>query len=135
MLLHLLADDLRGTFIELATYVSLIDNNFAESEQLVISQFRKEMNLPETDYQVANLEFDVILSRLSAIDNQYKKIIILEILAIVWADGSFNEAEKKVFKSLCNKLEISSKTIKLMKSWVKSLNSIYSEIDNFLMEG
>ena len=98
MFLNRLEKEEKIAFLELAHYVARSDNDFSLSQKDIINNYCIEM-------QIENIEFNVnkfdIYNTLGKITNKKsQKIVLLEIMALIYSDNFLHEEERKVLEKI-----------------------------------
>lgn len=117
------SDELKQSFIELAHYVAGVDGHVHESEQEYIEQYMYEMGLEELTPSDRTL--DQILAVVE--DAHTKNIFFIEILALIFADGHYNEEEKQAVHVIREAFGFSQEKYESYKNWVISMSNLQSE--------
>ena len=93
MFLNQLSEREKKAFLELSVHVSNSNGVFADEEKAMIWEYCKEMDIKEFNVDnVAPLEEVIDDIKMSSL--HIKKIILLEILGLVYADGTYDDNEK-----------------------------------------
>ena len=130
MFLHFLNYDEKLSFIKLAYLGANYNNKFADEQKDQINTFAKEMNLLQNELKGLDkpIPLEELIKEFSNSTLLVKRIIMLEISALIMADKIFDEKEKE-FVARLNKLlgideNYSSKTI----TWINKYNSMMEEV-------
>lgn len=98
-------------FLELCVHAVLSNGVFVSQEKDMISVYCREMNIEESFPEINNNFEEFIEDFSKTLTFKEKKIIILETLSIVRADGIYDKSEKKFMEFLVNKFEMSTSTL------------------------
>lgn len=125
MFLNRLSSEEKVAFLELAHYVARSDNDFSEGEKGIIDKYCMEM-------QIENIEFDPdlfdIYNTLDKIQsNGSKKIVLLEIMALIYSDDFLHEEERKVLEKILEEFDLNYNLAIVYTEWAKSMLSLYKQ--------
>ena len=131
MFLNRLNDEEQVAFLELAHYLARSDNNFSVSEEDIINNYCVEM-------QIENIEFNVnkfdIYNTLGKIKNKKsQKIVLLEIMALIYSDNFLHEEERKVLEKILEEFNLNYHLATVYGEWAKAILSLYIQ-GNALVE-
>ena len=119
MLLHRLKQKVKVPFLELAYYVANSDNDFSSKEEDVINSYCVEMQIDNIDFDKSNIDLDLTLSNIES--SQSQKIVLLEIMALVYSDNILHQAEAKVLQSMADKFQLNPKLVSVYAEWSKAM--------------
>ncbi len=123
MFLNRLSEKEKHVFLELAHHVAMVDDEFHEQEKIIIGKYCMEMQMDDLEYD--NSVFD-LKKTLSVIEKESsKKIILLEIMALVYSDGHLDSAEDKVLNEIVTFFELNPNLAIVYKEWAKSILSLF----------
>lgn len=111
MFLNLLQERNKEAFLALTVHASLANGIFAEEEKDMIYAYCHEMNMKE---QIPSelKDFEQIIDLLAdQADDVEKKIIIMEILGLIKADGIYDEQEKRFMEKLTEGLKVDKEVL------------------------
>ena len=92
MFLNQLSHQEKRMFLDLSIHVAKANDVLSAEEKTMISQYCSEMELSPIElYETEPLE--TVTDYFSLADDRVKRIIMLEIYGLVYADGSFDEDE------------------------------------------
>ncbi len=122
MFLNRLNDEEQVAFLELAHYLARSDNNFSVSEEDIINNYCVEM-------QIENIEFNVnkfdIYNTLGKIKNKKsQKIVLLEIMALIYSDNFLHEEERKVLEKILEEFNLNYHLATVYGEWAKAILSL-----------
>ena len=128
MFLSSLKEEEKGFFLKLAYYVARCDNEFLNSEKDIITTYCFEMkiedNSSDEEYSLEEIlnKFDSELS---------KKVVLLEIMALIYFDSKLHDEEQKVLEVMVKKFDLDRTLIDKYKEWTKSMLTLVSEGKTF----
>ena len=131
MFLNRLEKEEKIVFLELAHYVARSDNDFSLSQKDIINNYCIEM-------QIENIEFNVnkfdIYNTLGKITNKKsQKIVLLEIMALIYSDNFLHEEERKVLEKILEEFNLNYHLATVYGEWAKAILSLYIQ-GNALVE-
>ncbi len=131
MFLNRLNKEEKVAFLELAHYIARSDNDFSETQQSIIGKYCMEMQIDDIDYDED--KFD-IYNTLGVIKHRRsRKIVILEIMALIYADNFLHEEERKVLEKILEEFDLSYNISIIYTEWAKAMLSLYTQ-GNALIE-
>lgn len=131
MFLNRLEKEEKIAFLELAHYVARSNNDFSLSQKDIINNYCIEM-------QIENIEFNVnkfdIYNTLGKITNKKsQKIVLLEIMALIYSDNFLHEEERKVLEKILEEFNLNYHLATVYGEWAKAILSLYIQ-GNALVE-
>jgi len=131
MFLNRLGSDEKVAFLELAHHVARSDNDFNEDQKNIISKYCLEMQMDDIAYDEE--QFD-IYSTLDKIQNhRSRKIVLLEIMALIYSDDFLHEGERKVLEKVLEEFDLNYNLSIVYTQWAKSMLALYIQ-GNALIE-
>lgn len=127
MFLNLLNSKQKSLFLELAIKAAETNNEVTSEETTLLGEFAREMQI-EPMYNTTKDTSSILEQLASDSSQRERKIIIFEILGIMFSDSVYDEKEKLFVKNIAESFDISQETVEKM---VKSLND-YAEMFNRL---
>ena len=125
MFLNKLDEESKKVFLQLAYYVAKCDESISNTEETLISQFRKEIDMPESDYNPEDFSLVEAIAKIT--NKEYQKIILMELMAIVYADNVMHVAEKEIIDTIVDEWCINSSLAVVYGEWAKGLLSLYTQ--------
>jgi len=130
MFLNRLEEKEKELFLQLAHYMARVDDNLMDEQKELIEQYCLEMNIDDIDFNEKQFNLEETLNKIT---NTYsQRIILLEIMAIVYSDDILHEEEKKVIDKMCEIFKIDSTVANIYGFWTKSIMNIYKEGEELL---
>lgn len=132
MFLNQLSAEEKKAFANLSVQVAKANGEVAEEEKGMIREYCKEMEIP-----VISLDdvwpMDKIISVFSDSNMHVKRIVLLETLGLVYADGNYDEAEQGMVKDYAEQIGLSSADVEeqtdLIKRYIELLKEIAMAVD------
>lgn len=123
MFLSGLSSSEKSSFLELAHLVASADESIREEEMLMLISYCHEMGLPETVAIAEDRQLEDVLNHFT--DRKSRQIVFMEILALIFADGEYQDEERELLKRIKAKFDISDEKYEAYKSWVRTANEVY----------
>ena len=131
MFLNRLEKEEKIAFLELAHYVARSDNDFSLSQKDIINNYCIEMQIEDIAFDAK--EFD-IYNTLGKIKNKKsQKIVLLEIMALIYSDNFLHEEERKVLEKILEEFNLNYHLATVYGEWAKAILSLYIQ-GNALVE-
>ncbi|PWE23566.1 hypothetical protein DF188_02525 [Aliarcobacter skirrowii] len=119
MFLNRLEKEEKIAFLELAHYVARSDNDFSDKEKNVINIYCTEMQISDVDFDKSSFNLGLTLSKIKS--SQSQKIILLEIMALIYSDNILHQSEEIILQDIINKFQLDSKLIPIYAEWSKAI--------------
>ncbi len=133
MFLHILNEKERKNFLDVAYYIANCDDDFAEEEKEMIRQYRRELELSESDYIIREkINLENVLGEFSKADRAVKNAIFMEIIALVFADDVFADEEKKIVENIMTMFKIGDGQFQKTKKWIEELKNLYGRAEELI---
>lgn len=126
MYLDLLEKDEQKNFLELARYSMGLNGEHKEEEEEILLGYKHECQLIDYTAHRQN-EIEKIITTLRASRKQVKKIVIIELIGIFFADGEMCGEEVKFLNKLSEEFNIKNHELNRIKRWVEAMNDIVAE--------
>lgn len=124
MFLNRLNLEEKEAFIQLAHHVARSDNNFSEKEKIVITEYCIEMQIKSVDYHESEFNLVKILDTFK--DPEHKKLVLLEIMALVYSDEILHSAEKAILEKIAKHFNLNPSLFTVYKEWAKAALANYA---------
>lgn len=121
MFLSNLDENTKQSFLNLALCVAKSDNNFSTGEQEMLEAFSREMAIP---CQPQEETIEKILTDLSSCSDVEKKIVVFELVGLVWVDNLV-ASEKEILDKCLSKFNLTNDFLS------KCHEQVLSVMDNF----
>jgi len=123
MFLNRLTYEEKEAFLLLAHHVAHSDNNLSVDEELVIDKYSMEMQMDDIEYDETKFNLTEVLSTFT--QDSHKKIALLEIMALVYADGVVAEEEENLIKAMISQFDLNPNLAVVYREWSKSILSLF----------
>lgn len=134
MFLSSLKDVNKKLFLEMCVHLSMSDGELADSEMEVLKAYCKELDLDESLITTSKSLKELIELLKKETNEVEKKIIIMELLALANADGSYVEQEKVDMNFILEGLGMDEDVIKQITYLLVEYENVCEKIKNFLCE-
>ncbi len=123
MYLHLLREDEKKDFLELAYYLMGSDGIHHDKEIAIFESYKHECSLQEYMPSKQN-DLEGIIDNFKTTSYKTKKIIFIELFGILLADGKVHDNETAFIDHLATSLKISNEALEKINKWVLTMDHI-----------
>lgn len=123
MFLNRLDNNSKKVFLSLAYYISTVDSSYAHIQKTLIQKYLQEMNIPDIDFNINS--FSLIDCIKEVTNKDYQKVILIELLGIVYNDNIITSAEKEMIDIIVDTWNVNSSLVVVYGEWSKNLLSLY----------
>lgn len=132
MYLAKLSNQKRYMFRDLEIYISKIDGEFNDWEKNIINVHCVEMRIDNNNYENV-LPYDELLIKLrNECNSEEKRIIFIELLAVVLADNVYHDAEREMIERLAEILDVDLVDIQIAINLINNLKTVYEDFSHFV---
>ncbi len=131
MFLNRLSGEEKVAFLELAHHVARSDNDFSEDQKKIMEKYCMEMQMNDIDYNEEKFDIYDTLDKIQ--DRRSRKIVILEIMALIYSDDFLHEEERKVLEKVLEEFDLNYNLSIVYTQWAKSMLALYTQ-GNALIE-
>jgi len=131
MFLNRLSQEEKGAFLELAHHIARSDNDFSEDQKSIIAKYCMEMQMEDIEYNEDTFDIYTTLDKIQ--NPRSRKVILLEIMALIYADDFLHEEERKVLEKVLEEFELNYNLSIVYTQWAKTMLSLYMQ-GNALIE-
>ena len=125
MFLNKLDNKEKIAFLELAHHIARSDNDFSDKQKEIISTYCLEMQIKDIAYKEDGYNLDITLSKFKNDDN--KKVVLLEVMALVYSDNILHKEEKKILDVMIAKFNLNPILIDVYSESTKSILAITAQ--------
>jgi len=125
MFLNRLKKKEKVAFLELAHHVARSDGGFSEDEELIIEKYCMEMQIENIEYDDA--KFDIYNTLSAFTSDSSKKIVLLELMALIYSDDFLHEGERIVLEKILEEFDLSYNLSIVYTEWAKTMLSLYRQ--------
>lgn len=123
MFLNQLSMPEKQAFLEIAHYIANVDEDFCEAEELIIDKYCMEMQIDDVNFEPSSFDLNSKLSIFTK--DSHKKILLLEIMALVYSDEVLHKKEENALDSIVKYFGLNPNLIIVYKEWAKSILSLF----------
>lgn len=131
MFLNQLSELEKETFLSLAVRAAESNGDFNEDEYGMIEEYCKEMGISFFDVRHTKT-VDEIIDIFKTAEESHKKIVLLESIGLMYADGTFDDEEKRFIVEYAKKMDLTEvdveRMIDLFNRYIDISKEIMSEI-------
>jgi tellurite resistance protein len=127
MFLSQLLEVSKKNFLILAKHSMGLNGEFKDEELEIYTSFQHECDLPDYDPEVNKEGLAEAIESLSGRDITIRKVVMIELLGIMMADGVICDAEQEFVNQLSVSFDLEGYQIKRMKRWVSGMNDLVEE--------
>jgi uncharacterized tellurite resistance protein B-like protein len=127
MFLNRLEKEEKIAFLELAHYIARSDNDFSKLEENIINEYCIEMQIYNVNFDENLFDIDKTLSKIS--DKKSQKIVLLEVITLIYSDNYLHIGEQKVLDTIVEKFDIDKTLYVVYTEWAKSILALYIQGD------
>ena len=132
MYLTRLDNNKRHLFLDLELYMSRIDGDFSDQEKQIIDVHCREMHIDHNNY-TCELPLDDVYAKIrETMTPQEKRIVFLELTAIIMADGVYHKKEKEMVEKLSSILDIDDEQREIAFSIIEDAKAVYERCAAFV---
>lgn len=131
MFLNRLKKEEKKAFLQLAHHVARSDGDFNDNEELIIEKYCMEMQIENVLFNEESFDIYNVLDNFKT--NRSKKIVILELMALIYSDNYLHEEERVVLEKILEEFDLSYSLSIVYTEWAKTMLSLYKQ-GNALIE-
>lgn len=125
MFLNKLEEKEKLAFLELAHYTAGKDNNFSLSEKDIINNYCLEMQIDNIGFDIEKFDLYRTLNEIKKPKSQ--KIVLLEIMILIYSDSFLHEEERKILEKILEEFNLSYHLATVYEEWAKAILSLYNQ--------
>lgn len=129
MFLNELTSVEKNAFMGLSIYAAKANGILADEEKLILDAYCREMDIESFDIELVQ-PLNEITNIIAQADLRTKKIITLEILGLVYADGEYDENEKTFVSEYAEKIGLSKNDVLRLTEVIKKYLDVLKEVAN-----
>jgi uncharacterized tellurite resistance protein B-like protein len=130
MFLNKLDESEKKAFLKLAQYLIEANVSDGEKEKLIVIGYANEMGIEVEKFEKDKFNLNDIMALFKS--NASKKIVLLEIMALIYADNQVDDEEENFIQEICKKFDISRKQAQIYEEWSKAILSLYKQGELFI---
>ena len=123
MFLDRLNDKEKELFLDLAVYTAQANGVVEETEKNMIMQYCKEMGV--AFYDISKLHtLEEIIGVFAKMSKEKKKIVVLELLGLCYADNEFDDVEEAFIKKVSSDIGVKDNIYDILKKDINEYSII-----------
>lgn len=122
MFLNRLQNDEKIAFLEIAHHIARCDGKLCNKEEEIISAYCTEMTINDITYDDTKFDLNIALSKITSTISQ--KIIILEIMALIYSDDILHHEEIKLINKMIETFGLNQNISVVYAQWSKAMLSL-----------
>lgn len=127
MFLNKLTNNECEAFLSLSYHAAMSNGVLDDSEMSMIQEYCKEMDF--TPFVVENvISMETVIEIVKEAEETSKKIIVLELMGLMYADGGFDEEERKFMNSLIEKINGSEELLQTLEGVLVRYLDVVKEV-------
>lgn len=123
MFLNRLDFNSKEVFLFLTKYIIQADSSYVEIQEELINKYLQEMNITNIEFEKDESLLQEYIKRVT--NKEYQKIILIELLGIVYNDNVMTSIEKEIIDTIVDIWNINSSLVVVYGEWSKNLLSLY----------
>lgn len=131
MFLQVMNMEEKEKFLELVYKIANVDGEYAEEEQEIIDSYKNELEINELH---DTCDIDGLISYFSGKETRLKKIVLFEIIGLVYADDRIVKEEKDILNKITATFGMSDEIIENIKITAKKLQDVYDDVYRVLFD-
>lgn len=131
MYLNYLDENEKIAFLKLAYLVAQADGEICENEKTIIGSYLNEMAINDISSKLTNETITSLSEEFKSIKS--RKITILELMSVIYANGVFKETEKVIIDDLIKNFKLTNKFLDDVENWSKSLLLLIDHGTNLIL--
>lgn len=135
MFLNSLNPTEKDNFMKLAVSVIKADGIVEESEKQILSAYANEMQIPVCNLDEQSNTDNIIKEFAVNSTLQTKRIVFLELLALVFADGNYTAEEKALVQQIASAFELDKAFIEQAINIEDAYMAAYMSLVNLVEKG
>jgi len=126
MYLNYLDENERIAFLRMAYLVARIDDNFSDNEKVIIGSFCNEIGIDGSSINPSHNDnvADLVKHFKST---KSKKIVVLELMSIINADGKLDLAEEEIMEIIIKYFDLDGDYFNDVKKWSDLMLSLIDQ--------
>ncbi len=125
MFLNRLKKKEKKAFLELAHHVARSDGDFSDDEKNIIEKYCMEMQIENLAFNDKKFDIYDTLSKFKSQNS--KKIVVLELMALIYSDDFLHEGERVVLEKILEEFDLSYNLSIVYTEWAKTMLSLFKQ--------
>ena len=130
MFLNRLRKKEKVIFLKLAHCMARSNNNFDSIQKNIINGYCMEMQIKDIEYDAKKFNLGKELSKIKS--KKTKKIILLEIMALVYSNNKIDSEEQEILDFIIKQFNIKKVLINIYGEWTKAILALSIQGESLL---
>ena len=123
MFLNRLTQQEKQSFLTIAHHVAHSDGNLSREEENILAKYCMEMQMDDIEYDHSSFNLEEIMDSFET--DTHKKIVLLEIMALIYADGVLAKEEESLINQMILSFKLNPNLAIVYKEWSKTILSLF----------
>ena len=132
MFLGRLSEKEKNAFLSLSVHASNSNGVFAEEEKMMIREYCKEMEIPFFEVE-KTIPLDKVVELFKESELSIKKIVLLEILGLLYSDGVVDDSEKKFVNEYAKKIGLTKEDVEKQTAAIKEYIHVLKKVAEVIL--
>lgn len=132
MFLGRLSEKEKNAFLSLSVHASNSNGVFVEEEKMMIREYCKEMEIPFFDVE-KTIPLDKVVELFKESELSIKKIVLLEILGLLYSDGVVDDSEKKFVNEYAKKIGLTKEDVEKQTAAIKEYIHVLKKVAEVIL--
>ncbi len=133
MFLTQLNTEQKTLFLDMCILCAMADEDFMDSEKHILAEYCKEMNIPYTEIPTQKSFSDVVDRIVDISTDTERRMIGLELMGMVMADGIYQEEEQAYIATYSAASGLSMDTMEEMRTLVEKVYGLKDDIERIVL--
>lgn len=133
MFLNYLSKENKERFLNLCVHAALSNGAVENEEKEMIVAYCREMDIPEHIPEVSGSVEEALDDFIKNSSEVEKKIVLIELLALVKADNLYDENEKAFMEKIADSMDIKAGILDKINSLLEIYNTVCMELFTTVM--
>ena len=125
MFLNRLLMNEKQAFLTLAHHVAHADSEFSVEEEVLIAKYCMEMQMDDVEYDEEKFDLARVLNTFER--DSHQKIVLLELMALVYADGEVAKQEQQLLNDIIAHFGLNPNLAIVYREWSKNILSLFTQ--------
>ncbi len=125
MFLNRLNNEEKVAFLELAHHVARSDHDFSNDQKSIIDKYCLEMQIDDVEYDENKFDIYNTLDKITT--RTSRKVVVLEIMALIYSDNFLHEEERLVLEKILEEFDLNYNHSIIYAEWAKTMLSLYRQ--------
>lgn len=133
MFLNRLSNEEKKAFIGLSVYAAMCNGDFHDKEKDMIEEYCKEMGIAFFDAENIT-SLSEIINLYSKSETATKRIVLMELLGLMYTDGNFDDKEKEFVKKIAQGIGLNQHDIDVQQKVLQKYMAVIEEMTKAIFQ-